>query len=462
MPEGWYEPRVPEPVELLIVQNARVIDPGAGLDHTADAVIENGVITRLGVGAAQSLGSSARARVVDGSEHWLLPGFIDLRAHLGEPGLEYKEDLGSGLRAAAAGGFTQVCCLPDTDPINDEPVVTEWLRQRAAAQSPVRLHPIAAATRGLSGKLLTEMAALRKAGAVAVGDADHCIVSSEVLRRVFEYARDYDLPLFQHAEDHTLTQGADMNEGAVATRLGLRGSPSIAEDSIIARDLLVAEYTGGRYHASHISTRGALEAVSRAKQRGVAATCAVGIHHLLLSDEALASYDPNFKLVPPLRGSVDVAALQRGLAEGVIDAVVSDHRPQSSLQKNCEFSEAEPGAVGLAVCFGLLLSLVQDGRIELGRAISALTTGPASVLGLRPPRLREGERADFVLLAPNSRWPVEAATLHGKSYNSPVLGRSLPGRIDLTLAQGHVAFDRAAQNDAAPTSRSGRAHDGGL
>jgi dihydroorotase len=337
------------------------------------------------------------------------------------------------------------------------------LRQRAAAHSPVRLHPIAAATRGLSGKLLTEMAALRKAGAVAVGDADHCIVSSEVLRRVFEYARDHDLPVFQHAEDHTLTQGAEMNEGAVATRLGLRGSPSIAEDSIIARDLLIAEYTGGRYHASHISTRGALEAVQRAKQRGVAATCAVGIHHLLLSDESLAGYDPNFKLVPPLRGSTDVAALQRGLSEGVLDAVVSDHRPQSSLQKNCEFAEAEAGAVGLTVCFGLLLSLVQEGRVDLGRAISALTSGPAAVLGLRQPRLREGERADFVLLAPNGRWRVEAATLHGKSHNSPVLGRSLPGRIDLTLAQGQIAFDRAARHDAAALAPgSGRAHDGGL
>jgi dihydroorotase len=445
---------VPQPVELLILQNARVIDPGAGLDQTADAVVENGVLTRLGAGAAKSLGPGSRVRVIDAREHWLLPGFIDLRAHLGEPGLEYKEDLKSGLRAAAAGGFTQVCCTPDTDPINDEPVVTEWLRQRAAETSPVRLHPIAAATRGLSGKLLTEMAALRKAGAVAVGDADHSIVSSEVLRRVLEYARDYDLPVFQHPEDHALTQGADMNEGAVATRLGLRGSPSIAEDGVVTRDLLIAEYTAGRYHASHISTRGALEAMARAKQRGVMATCAVGIHHLVLSDMAIVDYDPNFKLVPPLRGADDVAALLGGLGEGVVDAVVSDHRPQSALQKNCEFSEAEPGAVGLAVCFGLLLSLVQEGRLELGRAIRALTSGPAGVLGVRPPRLAVGERADFVLVAPNARWSVEAATLHGKSYNSPVLGRSLPGRVDLTLAQGQVAFDRAADHDLAAPRRA--------
>lgn len=434
---------MPQPEELLVLQNARVIDPGAGLDLTADAVVERGILTRLGAGAAQGLASSPRARVVDAREHWLVPGFIDLGAHLGEPGLEYKEDLASGLHAAAAGGFTQVCCTPDTDPVNDEPVVTEWLRQRAAGVSPVRLHPIAAATRGLSGKLLTEMAALRGAGAVAVGDANHCIMSSEVLRRVLEYARDQDLPVFQHPEDHALTQGADMHEGAVATRLGLRGSPSIAEDAIIARDLLLAEYTGGRYHAAHVSTRGAVEALRRAKQAGVSASCAVGVHHLVLSDEAVVDYDPRFKLVPPLRGVRDVEALLRGLAEGVVDAVVSDHRPQSRLQKNCEFSEAEPGAVGLAVCFGLLLSLVQEGRLELARALRALTSGPAGVLGLPAPRLGVGEAADFVLVAPDARWPVEAATLHGKSSNSPVLGRSLPGRIDLTLCRGQVAFDRA-------------------
>jgi dihydroorotase len=440
---------VPQPVELLVLQNARVIDPGVGLDQTADVVVENGVLTRLGAGAAQAFATSAKARVIDARDHLLVPGFIELRAHLGEPGLEYKEDLASGLRAAAAGGFTQVCCTPDTDPINDEPVVTEWLRRRASEVSPVNLHPIAAATRGLNGKLLTEMAALRKAGAVAVGDANHSISSGEVLRRVFEYARDYDLPVFQHPEDHALTQGADMNEGAVATRLGLRGSPSIAEDSIVARDVMLAEYTGGRYHAAHISTRGALDVLRRAKQSGDFATCAVGIHNLFYTDEALAEYDPSYKLVPPLRGARDVAALLAGLDEGVIDAVVSDHRPQSPLQKNCEFSEAEPGAVGLSVCFGMLLSLVQEGRLALNRALAALTTGPARVLGLPPPRLEVGKPADFALVAPNARWSVEAATLRGKSYNTPLLGRSLPGRIELTLARGRLAFDRTLFDRAA-------------
>jgi len=440
------------PVELLVLQNARAFDPGRGLDQQVDAVLERGVLTRLGPGAGRSLSDAARARVIDASGHWLLPGFIDLRAHLGEPGLEYKEDLASGLGAAAAGGFTQVCCTPDTDPVNDQPVVTDWLRQRAASVSPVRLRPIAAATQRLEGQLLTEMGALREAGAVAVGDANHCISSAAVLRRVLEYARDFELPVFQHAQEPTLSQGTDMNDGAVATRLGLRGAPSVAEDGMVARDVLIAEYTGGRYHASLVSTARSLDAIRQAKQRGAKVSCAAGIHHLLFSEEALESYDSNLKLVPPLRHAKDLLALREGLAEGVIDAVVSDHRPQSTLQKDCEFGEAEPGAVGLGVCFGLLLSLVLEGRLSLARAVSALTVGPASVLGLPAPSLALGEPADLVLVAPEQRWLVDASSLRSKSRNSPLLGRSLPGRIELTLAQGRVAFDRFAE--PAATRRS--------
>lgn len=441
-----------EPAELLVVQNARAFDPGAGLDQTLDAVVERGVLTRLGPNAGRELsdaGARGRARVIDGRGLWLLPGFIDLRAHLGEPGLEYKEDLSSGLAAAAAGGFTTVCCTPDTDPINDQPVVTEWLRSRAASQSAVRLQPIAAATRGLEGKLLTEMAALRAAGAVAVGDATHCIASGEVLRRVLEYARDYELPVFQHASDPAFAHGADMNEGAVCTRLGLRGVPSLAEDTVVARDVLIAEYTAGRYHACMVSTGRSLEALRQARERGARVSCSTSVHHLLLTEDALADYGTNFKLDPPLRHARDVAALREALASGVLDAVVSDHRPQSTLQKDCEFQDAEPGAVALSVCFSALLSLVLDGHVPLARAVAALTSGPAAVLGLPAPSLKAGQPANLVLVAPEQRWSVDAASLHGKSKNSPLLGRSLPGRIDLTLAHGSVAFDRFAE-PAAP------------
>jgi dihydroorotase len=443
-----------QPLELLVLQNARVFDPGVGIDVTADVVIENGILSRLGPGAGRSLANLERAQTLDAAGGLVLPGFIDLRAHLGEPGLEYKEDLESGLRAAAAGGFTRVCCTPDTDPINDQPVVTEWLRAKAAAVSTVRLDPIAAATQALSGKLLTEMGALRKAGAVAVGDANHSITSSEVLRRVLEYARDFDLPVFQHVEDHALTVGSDMNEGAIATRLGLRGSPSVAEDSIVARDLLLAEYTGGRYHAALISTGRAVESLRAAKARGVRASCAVGVHHLVLSEDALTTYDPNYKLVPPLRNARDVEALCRAVAEGVVDAVVSDHRPQSTLQKDCEFSDAEPGAVALSVCFSLLLSLVKEQRLSLGRAVSLLTSGPAGVLGVAAPTLKEGQRADLVLVTPGAAWAVDAASLRSKSQNSPFLGRSLEGRIELTVAQGCVAFDRRTDPGAIRSEKS--------
>jgi dihydroorotase len=446
-----------EPAELLVVQNARAFDPGAGLDQTLDAVVERGVLTRLGPSAGRGLSDggatgAGRARVIDGRGLWLLPGFIDLRAHLGEPGLEYKEDLRSGLAAAAAGGFTRVCCTPDTDPINDQPVVTEWLRSRAASQSAVRLHPIAAATRGLSGQMLTEMGALRDAGAVAVGDGNHCIASSEVLRRVLEYARDFDLPVFQHVCDPLLAHGADMNEGAICTRLGLRGAPSVAEDTIVARDVLLAEYTSGRYHASLVSTARAVDTLRQGKQRGARVSCATSVHHLLLTDDALAEYDTNLKLEPPLRHARDRAALLQALAEGVVDAVVSDHRPQSTLQKDCEFQDAEPGAVALSLCFSALLSLVLEGQLPLARAVAALTSGPAGVLGLPAPTLKTGQHADFVLVAPEQHWSVDAASLHSKSKNSPLLGRSLPGRIDLTLANGCVAFDRFAE--PAATRRS--------
>jgi dihydroorotase len=290
------------------------------------------------------------------------------------------------------------------------------------------------------------MGALRLAGAVAVGDANHSIGSSEVLRRVLEYARDFDLPLFQHAEDHALTQGSDMNEGVIATRLGLRGAPSVAEHAVVARDVLIAEYTGGRYHASLVSTARSVDTIRIAKERGARVSCAAGVHHLLLSEEAIESYDSNFKLVPPLRHVGDVAALLRGLAEGEVDAVVSDHRPQSILQKDCEFPEAEPGAVGLEVCFSVLLSLVQDGKLSLARAVSALTSGPARVLGVPAPRLEAGQLANLVLVAADERWRVDAESLRGRSHNSPLVGRSLPGRIDLTLAQGRLAFDRLAKS----------------
>ncbi len=425
--------------ELLVFRNVRIFDPAQGLDQMGDVVVESGRITRLGPGAGDELGASFHARVVDGNGRWLLPAFVDLHAHLREPGHEYKEDIATGLAAAAAGGYAHVCVMPNTKPVNDTRAVTEMMLRRAAECGGARLHPIGAVTLGQKGEELTEMAELREAGAVAVSDDGVCVMSSAVMRRALEYARNFDMPVIQHAEDHELTAGADMNEGAVSTRLGLRGWPRVAEDIIIARDVLLAEYVGARYHAAHISTRGAVRILREAKSRGLAVTCEVTPHHLLLTDAAVIGYNTACKVNPPLREEEDVAALREALADGTIDAIATDHAPHSPLEKDCEFPEASPGLMGLELSFGLLLEAVGQGQ-GLGRLVQALSTRPARIAGIEPPALREGAIAELVLVDPEARWVPGKTPLQSKSRNTPFLDRELTGRVLMTLADGGVVF----------------------
>jgi dihydroorotase len=432
---------VPSRAPLLVIRQARLLDPAAGLDEVADLVIEGGRITRLGRDAAGELASAETARVIDAAERWVLPAFVDLHAHFREPGQEYKEDIASGLAAAAAGGYAHVCAMPNTKPVNDTRAVTELLRSRAASVGGPKLHPIAAITKGQLGKELTEMSELKDAGAVGVSDDGVCVMSSNVMRRALEYARNFDLPLIQHAEDHDLTAGADMNEGAVATRLGLRGWPSVAEDIIVARDVLLAEYVGARYHVAHVSTGGALRIIREAKQRGLRVTCEVTPHHLLLTDAALLGYDTACKVNPPLRDAADVELLREALADGTIDAIATDHAPHSSLEKDCEFSAASPGMIGLELCFGLLLGLVGQTKLGLPRLIEALSTRPARIVGLEPPRLAEGALAELVLVDPGARWTPRNVQLHSKSRNTPFMKHELTGRVLMTIAGGAVVFD---------------------
>ncbi|MFO0568707.1 MAG: dihydroorotase [Polyangiaceae bacterium] len=427
------------PVELLVVKSVRAIDPGAGLDGEVDLVVERGRITRLGPGAAREVASSERARVIDGSGRWLLPAFVDLHAHLREPGQEYKEDIATGLAAAAAGGYAHVCVMPNTKPVNDTRAVTEMMLRRAAEVGGPSLHPIGAITVGQKGKELTEMAELKDAGAVAVSDDGVCVMSSAVMRRALEYAKTFDLPVIQHAEDHELTAGADMHEGAVSARLGLRGWPRVAEDVIVARDVLLAEYVGARYHLAHASTRGSVHIVREAKQRGVAVTAEVTPHHLLLTDAAVIGYDTACKVNPPLREAADVEALRAALADGTLDAIATDHAPHTSLEKDCEFSLAKPGMLGLELCFGLLLELVGKNGLTLARLLDALSSAPARIAGIAPPRLREDTPAELVLVDPERVWKADA--LRSKSRNTPFLGKELRGKVLLTLARGSVAFD---------------------
>ncbi len=437
--------RAPRDPELVVVTSVRAVDPAAGLDGVVDVVVEQGRVSRVGAGAATNeMRASDRALVIDGKGLWALPAFVDLHAHLREPGQEYKEDIATGLAAAAAGGFAHVCCMPNTKPVNDTRGITEMMVARAAECGGPALHPIGAITKGLAGQELTEMADLRDAGAVAVSDDGVCVTSSAVMRRALEYARTFDLPLIQHCEDHALTAGADMHEGAVATRLGLRGWPRVAEDIIVARDILLAEATGARYHVAHLSTEGAVRLVREAKSRGLQVTAEVTPHHLTLADEAVIGYRTHCKVNPPLREPRDVDACRAGLADGTIDAIATDHAPHSSLEKDCEISEASPGMIGLELVVPVLLALVHEGRLPLARFVDALTRAPARVVGLAAPTLRAGARAELVLIDPAREHVLAAAAIKSKSKNTPFLGRTCRGRVELTLLGGAVAFHAGA------------------
>src|SRR5262245_38357613 len=419
-----------KPPELLVITGVRAVDPARALDATVDVVVEGGTIARLGEAAAtEEIRRAERARLIDGRGLLLLPAFVDLHAHLREPGHEYKEDIASGLAAAAAGGFAHVCAMPNTRPVNDTRAVTEAMIARARELRGPMLHPIGAITKGQQGKELTEMADLKEAGAVAVSDDGRCVTSSAVMRRALEYGKTFDLPVIQHAEDHALTEGAQMHEGAVSTRLGLRGWPRVAEDIIVARDLLLAEATGARYHVAHVSSLGAVRLLREAKARGLPVTAEVTPHHLTLTDAAVIGYDTACKVNPPLREQADVDALRAALADGTIDAVATDHAPHSRLEKDCEFAQAAPGMIGLELVVPLLLGLCRAGALWLERLVDALTRAPARVVGLHAPSLRVGTRAELCLIDPAFRYVLDPASLRSKSRNTPRLGKELCGRV---------------------------------
>ena len=425
----------------LVFRGVRAVSGGdAPLDAVVDVVVERGVIARVGPDAARGV-AGANVRTIDGKGKLLFPGLVDMHAHVREPGQESKEDVRSGLAAAAAGGFTDICAMPNTRPVNDTRAITEMLVAKAKALAGARLHPICAITVGQKGEHLTEMADLKDAGCVGASDDGRCVTQSSVMRRALEYASTFDLPLIQHCEDHALTEGAQMHEGSVSARLGLRGWPRVAEDVIVARDLMLAEYTHARYHVAHVSTLGAVRLLREAKSRGIAATAEVTPHHLLLTHEALVGYDTACKVNPPLREAEDVEALRRALADGTIDCIATDHAPHGGGDKDCEMVEAATGMIGLELCVPLLLSLVEQNVLTLARFGDALTAAPARIVGLPVPRIREGARADLTLVDPAEKWTVEAARLRSKSKNTPFLGKEVKGRVRMTVASGSVIFE---------------------
>jgi dihydroorotase len=441
--------KAPRDPEVVVLSSIRAVDPALELDGVVDVVIEDGRITRVGAGAAtDAMKASERALVIDGTGLWATPAFVDIHVHFREPGHEYKEDIASGLAAAAAGGFGHVCAMPNTKPVNDTRAITEMMVARGREAGGAQLHPIGAITRGLRGEELTEMADLKEAGAVGVSDDGRCVTNSAVMRRALEYARTYDLPVIQHAEDHALTKGAQMHEGAVSTRLGLRGWPRVAEDVIVARDILLAEATGAKYHVAHISTEGAVRLVREAKSRGLPVTAEVTPHHLMLTDEAVLGYDTHCKVNPPLREPRDVEACRAGLADGTIDAIATDHAPHSSLEKDCEFQEASPGLIGLELVVPVLLELVQSGVIPLSRFVDSLTTAAGRIVGIETPSLRVGSLADITLIDPKREHEVTAAGLRTKCANSPFVGRTFTGSVELTMLRGRPVFVRERESRA--------------
>ncbi len=420
----------------LLVRGGRLLDPATDVDAAANLLIEGGRVVAVGPDVRAD-----GAEVVDASGCWVAPGFVDLHAHLRDPGQEYKEDIATGGRAAAAGGFTGVACMANTQPVNDDPATTDFIIDRARHDSPVRVYPVAAATKGLEGQVMTEMAALVAAGAVAFSDDGKTIMDTGVMRRVLEYSRLVERPVITHAEDRTLVAGGVVNEGPVSTRLGLPGNPGLAEVVLIARDLMLAEATGAHLHVAHVSTRGGVEHIRAARERGVHVTAEVSPHHLTLTDEEVLEFDTNAKVAPPLRSADDRDACRAALAEGTIDAIATDHAPHALHEKELDFHEAPPGMIGFETALAVVLDLVRSGEISPLALVRRLSTNPARILGVDGGTLAPGAVADVTIVAPEYHWTYDPAKGYSKSVNSPWAGRRMIGRVLKTIVDGRIVYD---------------------
>lgn len=422
----------------MLIKNGRVVDPSQNLDSCLDILIEDGKIVEL----SENLSADGVDEVVDADGLLVTPGLIDIHVHLRDPGYEYKEDIVTGTRSAAAGGFTSVACMPNTNPVNDNKALTTYMINKAAQEGFANVFPICTITKGQKGKSLVEMGDLKQAGCIGFSDDGLNVECGEVLRRAMEYATGFDMPIIAHAEDESLKSGGVMNEGRVATELGLAGNPWVAEAVTVARDLMLAELTGARLHICHISTRRTVELIREAKARGVKVTCEVTPHHFSLTEEAVRGYDVNAKMGPPLRTADDVLAMKEGLADGTIDAIATDHAPHHIDDKNVEFNVAANGLIGLETALPLTLQLVEEGALDLSTAISCLTCGPAQALKIPRGTLVPGSVADITLIDPGYQWTVDATQLNSKARNTPFNGCEMTGAAMLTICGGQVTFER--------------------
>ncbi len=423
----------------LALVNARLIDPAKGTESAGGVLIVDGLIRDVG-SAVTPADLPAHARIIDCEGDCVAPGLIDMRAFIGEPGAEHRETIATATMAAAAGGVTTILARPDTSPPVDEPAVVDFLLRRARDTGRVRVLPSAALTAGVNGAEIAEIGLLQLAGAAAFSDGARSIRNARVLRRVMQYARDFDALIIHHAEDPDLAEGV-MNEGEFASRLGLAGTPREAEAIVLDRDIRLVRLTGARYHAALVTTELSLEIIAKAKADGLDVTCGTSINHLTLNENDIGDYRTFLKLAPPLRGENERRALVEGLASGIIDVIVSDHNPQDVETKRLPFAEAEDGAIGLETMLPAGLRLVHSGEIPLSRLIAAMTLRPAEILRLPQGRLKAGAPADLIRFDPNEPFVVDPAKLHSRCKNTPFDEARMEGRVKLTLVAGEVTYE---------------------
>ena len=418
------------------IAGGHVIDPGR-FNGVADVLIDEGRVVAVG----PHLKVPAGATKIDATGRLVLPGFVDLHVHFREPGFEYKESIQSGAAAAVAGGFTSVCCMPNTNPVNDNQAITEFMLDRARAAGLANVFPIGAITKGSEGKELAEIGDLRRAGCVAISDDGKPVMNSLVMRRAMEYALAFDVPVVDHCEDLHLAEGGCMNEGAISTELGLPGMPAAAEDVMVARNVALAELTGARLHLAHISTEGSVRMVREAKSRGLKVTAEACPHHFTITEEVVRGYNTYAKMNPPLRTWKDVQAIKEGLRDGTIDVIATDHAPHATQEKQLGFTEAPFGIVGLETALPLTFALVDEGVLSLESAVDKLSTAPAKVFGLAKGTLAVGADADVAIVDQQEQWEVDPAKFRSKSRNTPFAGWKVKGRVTTTIVGGRVVFE---------------------
>jgi len=420
----------------LVIRNGRVIDPAGGVDEVRDVAIDDGIVAAVEPGI-----EPGTAEEFDATGLVVAPGFIDMHVHLREPGFEYAETIESGSRAAAAGGFTSICCMPNTQPVNDNATVTRFIVETAWRMAQVNVYPIGAITNGSAGTELAAFGSMKQAGIVAVSDDGRPVMNARIMRRAMEAAAALGLTVINHCEDLDLSAGGDMHEGIASVRRGLRGIPASSEDVMVARDILLAELTGARYHVAHISSRRAIEMVAYARAHGLHVTSEATPHHFALSDAEMPPYDSNYKMKPPLRSPEHVQAVSDGIASGAIDAIATDHAPHPGSEKMQEFERCPFGIIGLETALGLALeNLVHTGRISLARMVELFTSGPARILNLDRGTLRRGATADLTIFDPELKWTYDVNRSHSKSRNTPFHGHTFRGGPVATIVGGSVVW----------------------